>query len=284
MVATGGGSRVPLPEYLEGLGEQVLGKETVQGSGYRLPILVKFIDAREDLSVQVHPSDEQARELGEADSGKDEAWLIVDAEDGAVIHLGFRAGVSPAGFEADLTSSETNVAHKYLQAVPVKRGDVFFVPAGTIHSIGRGVVLVEIEQASSITYRVWDWNRQPRRPLHIPRAMRVLDFAAKPETAFRRTPERISEVEEVLVESRHFAMHRLTLAPGAETTVDTHGGLHLLTCLEGEAVLKQDAALEREAASEKLRRGQSLIVPASMESYRVKTGRGTTLLKSLGGG
>ena len=270
-------SRVPLTDYLRGWEEQVLGAEVARDYGDRLSVLVKFIDAREDLSVQVHPSDGQAKELGESDSGKEEAWYILEAEDGAVIRLGFRETVSREQFRADLSSPGTDVAGKYLNAVPVTKGDVFLVPTGTVHSIGRGVVLVEVEQMSSITYRVWDWNRLPRRPLHIEKAMQVLDFEAGPVDAFRRTPERIDDNEEVLVETPHFTMHRLTLRPGTAVRAGTRGGFQILTCIEGSA------SFEEGDGPEQLRRGQSLLVPASMGSYTITTGEGATLLKSFAG-
>ena len=270
-------SRVPLTDYLRGRGEQVLGTLLARNHGDRLPVLVKFIDAREDLSVQVHPSDEQAEELGESDPGKEEAWYILEAEEGAVIRLGFREAVSREEFRADLSSPDTDVAGKYLRAVPVTKGDVFFVPTGTVHSIGRGVVLVEVEQTSSITYRVWDWNRLPRRALHVEKAMQVLDFEAGPVDAFRRTPKRIDDHEEVLVDSLHFTMHRLALKPGAEVRADTRGGFQVFSCIEGKATF------EESGLSEQLLRGQSLLVPASVGGYTIATDEGATLLKSFAG-
>ena len=268
-------SRAPLADYLRGKGEQVLGEELARFHGDRLPVLVKFIDAREDLSVQVHPSDEQARDLGESDSGKEEAWYILEAEDGAVIRLGFKETVSLEDFRADLSLPDTDVAGKYLRAIPAAKGDVFFVPTGTVHSIGRGVVLVEAEQTSSVTYRVWDWNRVPKRPLHIDKAMQVLDFEAGPVDAFRRVPRRIDDNDEVLVDSPHFTMDRLILKPGAGVRADTWGGFQILTCIEGSA------SFEEGDVSEQLRRGQSLLVPASVGNYTITTGEGATLLKSF---
>ncbi len=273
-IQTEDGKTVPLPDYLRGMGKQVLGKELAQDFGDDLPILVKFIDARKDLSVQVHPSDKQAEELGETDTGKDEAWYILEAEESAVIHLGFREGVVPEQFEKDLTSPGINIAEKYLRAVPVKKGDVFMVAAGTIHSIGKGVVLVEIEQASSITYRVWDWNREPRRPLHIERAVQVLDFEAQPVDAFRRLPRSIGDGEEVLVDSLHFSLRRVTLEAGVERDEQTRGGLQVLTCLEEEAVV------EKGGVTESLGRGQSLLVAAAAGAYTIATTEGAVILKS----
>ena len=277
MVTQDDGSKAPLTDYLKGKGAQVLGAEVARNHGGRLPVLVKFIDAREDLSVQVHPSDEQAERLGEKDSGKEEAWYILEADEGAVIRLGFKEVVSRERFQADLSSPGTDVAGKYLRAIPVTRGDVFLVPTGTVHSIGRGVVLLEVEQTSAITYRVWDWDRVPRRPLHIEKAMQVLDFEARPAEDFRIAPRPIGDNEEVLVDSRHFAMHRLILKSGTKVRADTGGRFQILTCIEGSA------AFEDGDEGEHLLRGQSLLVPASMGSYTITTGEGATLLKSSAG-
>jgi len=277
VVAQDDGSVVPLAEYLRGKGEQVLGAEVARNHGDRVPVLVKFIDAQEDLSVQVHPSDEQAERLGEKDSGKEEAWYILEADEGAVIRLGFREGVSRERFQADLSSPGTDVADRYLRAIAVANGDVFMVPAGTVHSIGRGVVLLEVEQTSAITYRVWDWDRVPRRPLHIEKAMQVLDFQARAVEDFRIAPRRTSDHEEVLVDSPHFVLRRLILRSGTKVRADTEGAFQILTCIEGSA------AFEDGNEGEHLLRGQSLLVSASMGSCAITTGEGATLLESSAG-
>ena len=269
------GSTVALNDYLKGKGTYILGREIAQDYGDELPILVKFIDAREDLSVQVHPSDEQAVELGEADRGKDEAWLILEAEQDAVIHLGFAERVDRQQFETDLNSPDIDIARKYLRAVPVTGGDVFMVPAGTIHSIGKGIVLLEIEQASSITYRVWDWNREPKRPLHVDQAMRVLDLEPRSADTFRRHPRTLGHGEDTLVDGFHFSLRRLTMEAGTERQEDTGGGFQILTCIEGEVIVEKGGAAER------LGRGQSLIVSAGIGTYLMNTGEGAIILKSM---
>ncbi len=143
----------------------------------QMPYLVKLIDTSDFLSVQVHPNDEFAR-LHESSQGKTECWLILEAEEGAGVYLGFKPGVSRESFEKLLREGEgvdqCLVFHK------VKRGDFFFVPAGCIHAIGSGVFLTEVQQSSGVTYRVWDWNRADdkghSRELHIDKAMQVIQF------------------------------------------------------------------------------------------------------------
>ena len=142
-----------------------------------LPYLFKLIDTNDFLSIQVHPDDEYAGKY-ENSSGKTECWIILDAEDGAGIYLGFKKGVTKEVFDNGLAGNED--ISKYLQFHPVNRGDFFFVPAGTIHAIGKGVFLAEIQQSSGITYRVWDWNRPGDdglpRDLHVKQALDVLRF------------------------------------------------------------------------------------------------------------
>lgn len=142
-----------------------------------LPYLVKFIDTSDNLSVQVHPHDEYAREV-ESSVGKTECWLILDAEPRAGIYLGFKEGVTKKEFQEAVLKSED--ISRFLIFHEVKRGDFFFVPAGSIHAIGKGVTLIETQQSSGITYRVWDWNRVDSegksRELHIDKAMDVSRF------------------------------------------------------------------------------------------------------------
>ncbi|MBD65257.1 MAG: hypothetical protein CME62_08620 [Halobacteriovoraceae bacterium] len=142
-----------------------------------LSYLVKFIDTTKNLSIQVHPDDEMAAEL-ENSKGKTECWYIMGAEEGAGIYLGFKPNITRKEF---FTAVENGLAvDKYLNFIPVARGDFFVVPGGSIHAIGSGITLCEVQQASGITYRVWDWNRmgldgEPRE-LHIDKAKQVTNF------------------------------------------------------------------------------------------------------------
>ncbi len=141
------------------------------------PYLVKFIDTADNLSVQVHPDNEYAK-IHENSSGKTECWIVLDCEEGEGIYLGMKEGVTRDLFEEGLRAG--NDMQEFLKFRPLKRGDFFYVPAGSIHAIGKGVTLCEIQQSSGITYRVWDWNRVDSsgksRDLHIDKAMDVLNF------------------------------------------------------------------------------------------------------------
>lgn len=142
-----------------------------------LPYLVKTIDTSEELSVQVHPGDEYAR-LHERAMGKTECWLVLDAGKDAGIYLGFKPGVSEHSFFKTLEGGQD--ISGLLNYYPVKGGEFFFVPAGSVHAIGKNVTLAEVQQSSGITYRVWDWNRVDEkgvgRELHVKKARDVLNF------------------------------------------------------------------------------------------------------------
>lgn len=154
---------------------QLAGRPLSQVLGGPLSFLVKVLDTSEPLSVQVHPNDEWAKQL-EHSRGKTECWLILDARPGAGVYLGLAPGVSRAQFEAALKQNQG--VPDALQFHPVRRGDFISVPAGTIHAIGAGVTLLEVQQASGITYRLWDWNR-PAREMHVDKGLKVSDFDAR---------------------------------------------------------------------------------------------------------
>ncbi len=149
----------------------------------QMPYLIKTIDASEELSIQCHPGDEYAARV-ENSQGKTECWLVLSAGEGGGIYIGFKKGVTRESFFAALEAGDD--VSKLLNFYPVKGGEFFFVPAGTIHAIGRNVTLAEVQQSSGITYRVWDWNRVDDkgvgRELHVAKARDVLNFKESENT------------------------------------------------------------------------------------------------------
>lgn len=163
-----------LREYFDITGWDIIGE---YGREYRqLPILVKYIDAQKNLSIQVHPNEEYARRY-ENESGKSEVWFVIEAEKGAFLYLGFNRDISPEEVSKRI---EDNTLEEVLNKINVKRGDVFYVPAGTVHAIGAGCLICEIQQSSDTTYRLYDYGRKDadgnRRPLHIAKALDVLNY------------------------------------------------------------------------------------------------------------
>lgn len=176
-------------ESMKGLkssnGETPIG-ETLEIAQDHLPYLAKFIDTSDELSIQVHPGDDYAR-IHEATFGKTECWIILEANNGAGVYLGLKPGVSRNTLM--LALSEKKPIQELLNFYPVLAGDFFYVPAGTIHAIGRDITLAEVQQNSGITYRVWDWDRLDdkgiSRELHVEKSLDVISFeASKNELSF----------------------------------------------------------------------------------------------------
>ncbi len=182
-----------------------------------LPYLIKLIDTSDHLSVQVHPNEIYAQKF-ESSQGKTECWLILDAAPSAGIYLGFKSGVTKEKFEKAIRANDDLTP--YLRFFPVKKGDFFFVPAGSVHAIGKDVFLVEIQESSGITYRVWDWNRLENgkpRVLHVDKALDVLNFdseANEPMSFCAREDLFTFNGEERLLEEKLFNLDLVNLVPG----------------------------------------------------------------------
>ncbi len=269
------GLQLSLRDAVAAMPEEILGTQVAQEFGETLPVLIKFLDAREDLSVQVHPSNAQAAALGETDTGKTEAWLVLDREPGAVLYLGFKEDVDEEQFAKDLEAGGVSIAEKYLNAIEAKVGDVLLNPPGAVHAVGKGMVLAEIQQSSGITYRVWDWNRIPKRQLHILQAMASLDFQKTTKADFELIPTKLSENEERLIDDFYFTTNRLTLKPGQSIELETHGAFQVLTCLTGKVELVASDSTAQ------LGQWESLLVPALLGSYRIVAKSDCILLKSF---
>jgi mannose-6-phosphate isomerase len=159
--------------------QEILGKKVLEHCGTQFPLLFKYLDAREDLSIQLHPNDELAKKRHNA-LGKTEMWYVMQADEGARIIVGFKENASP---EAYLHHLEGKTLPSILQEIPVKKGDAFLLESGTIHAIGAGIVIAEIQQTSDITYRIYDWDRVDAlgnsRELHIDLALEAINYTSK---------------------------------------------------------------------------------------------------------
>lgn len=209
----------------------------------QLPYLIKFIDTSENLSVQVHPNDDYAKRV-EKGSGKTECWIITEAQAGAGIYLGFKKGINPSDFKDAVLKSEDLTA--FLQYHEVSPGDFFYVPAGSVHAIGEGVTLLEVQQSSGITYRVWDWNRVDKdgkgRELHIDKAMDVLNFDENANTLeFFKAKKELFKMRgcESIIEHRDFNVDLHNINSGEKSCIKNSGKyLTSLVCLKGELTIK----------------------------------------------
>jgi mannose-6-phosphate isomerase len=235
--------------------------------GGHFPLLYKFISAREKLSVQVHPG--EGSPLGEA---KTECWYIVEAEPGAEIIVGVRGG-------ATLERLESPECEQVLQRLPARRGDVFHVPAGTVHAITEGLLLYELQQNSDTTFRLYDWGRVDAagkpRALHTEEAGQVADL--EPHPGYKIPPLAVghaSHREDFLVACPFFVLKKWTGFAGP-VSLETRGRFRVLTVVAGEATLRNG----EDALS--LRLGDTALVPACIDAVRVEAGPGTELLVSF---
>ncbi|MBM3129032.1 MAG: mannose-6-phosphate isomerase [Chloroflexi bacterium] len=227
----------------------------------RFPLLFKFIDAQDDLSVQVHPDDAQARALENYPFGKTEAWYILHAEPGARIVHGFKEDVDAARVRAALAA---NRLPALLASVPVQRGEVVFVPAGTVHAIMRGIVLAEIQENSDLTYRLDDWGRESaQRPLHVEPSLRVLNFARQIDHKISPLAIQRDEFDRrVLIACNYFALERWDLRAPSERLA-LNDKFNIISVLEGAAEIGSETS--RVVAS----RGQTLVLPARLGAFGI---------------
>ncbi len=219
------------------------------------PLLIKFIDARRDLSIQVHPDDRLASERHNC-SGKTEMWYVIRAAQGARLLSGFSRQIDPEQYEELVRRDEIA---SVLASHEVREGDVFFLPAGRVHSIGAGCCLAEIQQTSDITYRIYDYNRPgldgKPRPLHTDLAKDAIDYRVYPDYRTHYAPRRNTEVQ--LVDCPYFRTGLLeTDGPYRRSLADC-GEFVALVCLEGEGRVKSATA------EFSLRAGETLLAFAS---------------------
>lgn len=233
-------------------GEELFGRHAPQS---HFPLLFKLLDCNRNLSVQVHPNDEQAARLDPPDLGKTEAWVILDAEPGSVIYAGLKRG-----FDRDALAREVQVGttELCLHKIEPRPGDCIFIPAGTVHALGSGLLVAEIQQASDTTYRLFDWNRvgpdgRPRQ-LHVEQSLAVIDYNRGPVKP--QTPQASGNPGvERLVECEKFILDRRTLTGDAIVGGDER--FHILCMISGEMHIEGDRS-ERP-----LSLGETALLPAA---------------------
>jgi mannose-6-phosphate isomerase len=245
----------------------LLGTRVAAQYGATFPLLVKLLDARAYLSIQVHPDDAQAQALEGHPFGKSEVWYVLEAEPSAEIIHGFRRGITAAEFRAALAEGKLG---DLMQTVPVAPGDVVLNLPGTMHALGAGVLIYELQQSADITYRLYDWDRpgddgQPRA-LHLDKGLAVTSLG--PCALDKLTPVGLSgdgASRTLLCATAHFAAERISLA--GPIVFDTAGdGFHILTALGSPAVVRYGAG-RRESVE--VGAGESLVVPAGLGEYEV---------------
>ena len=256
VVAEGPEAGTSLPDLIARHGSALLGRENFERFGTEFPLLIKFIDARQDLSIQVHPNDELAWERHKS-KGKTEMWYVVAADEGAHLRSGFAKEVTPEEYEASVAD---NTITDILTDYKIQPGDVFFLPAGRVHAIGAGSFIAEIQQTSNITYRIYDYGRvgadgKPRE-LHTELAKGAIDYTVLPDYRTHYRPEYDKRVE--LVSCPYFttSLYDLTRQQGVD--LSRLNSFIVVICLEGRGTLTSDAG-----SSVSIHQGETVLVPAS---------------------
>ncbi len=271
IIANGSFRGQKLTDIIAQYPEAILGKKTVEKYGANLPLLMKFIDADKDLSIQVHPNDEMARREHNK-MGKSEMWYIIDAKPGSYLYAGFKEKITPYEYKKrveDGTITEVLAKHE------VKAGDVFFLPAGRVHAICGGILLAEIQQSSDVTYRIYDYNRlgldgKPRE-LHTELASQALDYEVVDE--YRTQYNNEENVANQILSTPYFSCRVLNLLAkdvnGASSAFHRnllkYDSFVISTCFQGACSIK----CRRNSAEIRLNEGHSTIIPASLADYDV---------------
>ena len=224
------------------------------------PLLAKFIDAEETLSVQVHPDDEGAAPLGQR--GKTEAWHILDATAESFLITGFQEPVTPERVRLALERAEIGTL---LERLPVSAGDTVIVPAGTVHAIGAGVLLYEIQESSDLTFRLYDWGRRDQhgrpRQLHVEEALAAL----RPDRHARRTrPLELDTDRTILAACRYFLLERWSVQGSARRARPAGQTFHVLSCTQGEARVSGGSA------TAEVKVGQTVVLPARIDAVTIE--------------
>lgn len=269
-IANGEFAGLTLSEYIEKAGKTVLGTDCEKFENF--PILIKLIDAKDNLSVQVHPDNDYAMRV-EGEYGKTEMWYVVDCDEGATLLYGFKHEISKDEFAQRIAD---NTLLEVTNAVPVKKGDVFFIQSGTLHAIGKGILIAEIQQNSNTTYRIYDYGRVGKdgkpRELHVEKAKDVTNLC--PAKAYPETPVEKHDGYDIklLSSCEYFTTYRVNVDTKAEFTADEKSFNSILV-LEGDPVISGSGTVNA-------KKGDSIFIGAGSGKYTVE-GKCTVILTKV---
>ena len=248
---------------------QFLGNRVFSTFGYSFPLLFKFIDAKDDLSVQLHPNDQLAKKHHDS-FGKTEMWYVLQAEEDARIILGFNSSMNETKYVEKISENKiTDILH----SEHVKTGDSFLIEPGAVHAIGAGVVLAEIQQTSDVTYRIYDWDRPgidgELRELHLDLAIEAINFKNLDAKLDYSSKE---DAPVQLCSSLYFETNRLLLTKKIRRDLTSRDSFIVYMCVDGEVII------ETTDFSEEMKKGETLLIPASIANIVINT-TGATILE-----
>ena len=263
VISNGSLKNTSLNSLIDTSPELLLGKSVVERFGKEFPILIKFIDAKQDLSIQLHPNDALAKKRHNS-FGKTEMWYVMDADAGSELIVGFNKNVTKEEYSASL---EDDTLLNLLNYEPVKEGDTFFINTGKIHAIGAGVLLAEIQQTSDVTYRVFDFNRKDKegnlRELHTEMALDAMDYEKKDD--FKVSYNTSLDNVGAMVDSPYFKTNFLNLTKDLNQETSSRDSFTIFMCVGGIATI------ETAEGKVDVQKGETVLVPALTNEIRIKT-------------
>jgi len=272
VVADGALAGQSLADLVEQFKGDLVGQAVYERFGNTFPLLVKFIDANEDLSIQVHPNDELAKKRHNS-FGKTEMWYVIEADPGASLIAGFNQEVNEQVYVDKLNSGHLT---DILNREEVKAGDVFFLPAGRVHTIGKGLLIAEIQQTSDVTYRIYDFDRVDdqghKRKLHTQEALAAIDYKKYPNYRTDYEPQTNEPVQ--LVQCPYFTTNVLDFTEGVTRDYAAFDSFVIHVCLEGTYELKFAEQTYQ------LQMGDCLLLPNTINQVELTTTSGFKILES----
>lgn len=269
IITNGNLSGTSLQQLIEDRTSELLGKSVAERFGTEFPILIKFIDAKQDLSIQLHPNDELAKKRHNS-FGKTEMWYVMDADKDADLIVGFNKNVNK---EEYASSIENDSLLDLLNYENVKEGDTFFINTGKIHAIGAGVLLAEIQQTSDVTYRVFDFNRKDKngnlRELHTEQALDAIDYEKKDDFKVNYGSQK-NEVNS-MVDCPYFKTNFIELTQNLKQDTTNRDSFTIYMCVGGEVTV------ENENGEAHIKKGETVLVPASSNTIKLKSNRAKLL-------
>ncbi|MGN1214809.1 MAG: type I phosphomannose isomerase catalytic subunit [Candidatus Cryptobacteroides sp.] len=261
-----------LTRAMELYGPQIVGDRLFAAYGTEFPLLVKLIDAESDLSIQVHPDDATAQRLNPGHRGKSEMWYVIGADKGARLTSGFSGPVTPQEYDEHVRN---NTITDLLSSHVVSPGDVFFLPAGRIHAIGAGTLVVEIQPPSDLTYRIYDYGRLgldgSLRELHIAQAREAIDFSVS--SNYRTGYPDIMDEDVNLVECEYFTACRIAMTKEYSKDLSALDSFLAVVCVDGYGTLV-DSESDGSVHEVSLRQGETVLVPATSHNLVFRPGEG----------
>lgn len=262
-----------LDEILSNAKADLVGKKVYERFGNTFPLLIKFIDSKDDLSIQVHPDDKLGKERHNS-MGKTEMWYVIDAVEGSFLYSGFSNKLTPDQYEQSI---EDDTFIDSLMKHEIKKGDVFFLPAGRVHAIGAGAFIAEIQQTSDITYRIYDFNRTDangvKRELHTELAKDAINFDDLDGGLINYTEDKNNKVE--LKSCEYFTTNLLEVDKEIELSYKNLDSFVIYICTEGEAEV-----IDNNNNSISIKQGESILIPAITENVRIVPKGNVNLLES----